>query len=162
MVCCSLNRVRLPPFRKKRERMGHGNVGTGTAGRRRLGRLRGRVAGIGLPVCRLPHPYGGLRRRGAKNRGISAGRFVKKRMLSHVEYERPVTGGTRTAELAGLYQLQIAKRGSGDPRYSRLGSRRYKALYCQRRMMSVALMPPNPNEFERPMSNVCAMALLGT
>ena len=43
-----------------------------------------------------------------------------------------------------------------------LGSRRYKALYCQRRMMSVALMPPKPKELERPMSNLCAMALFGT
>lgn len=31
-----------------------------------------------------------------KNGGISAGRFVKNRMLSHAEYERPVTRGTRT------------------------------------------------------------------
>ena len=73
-------------------------------------------------------------------------------------------------------QLQIAKRGSGDPRYSRLppqraqparwgprlGSQRCEALYSQRRMMSVALMPPKPKELERPMSNLCAMALFGT
>ena len=41
-------------------------------------------------------------------------------------------------------------------------SRRYKALYCQRRMISVALMPPKPKEFDRPMSKLWAMALLGT
>ena len=32
----------------------------------------------------------------------------------------------------------------------------------QRRMMSVALMPPKPKEFDRPMSKLWAMALLGT
>jgi hypothetical protein len=32
----------------------------------------------------------------------------------------------------------------------------------QRRMINVALMPPNPNEFERPMSKLCGMDLLGT
>ncbi len=32
----------------------------------------------------------------------------------------------------------------------------------QRRMMRVALMPPKPKEFERPMSKLCGTALLGT
>jgi len=62
---------------------------------------------------------------------------------------------------AGKPALQSALWEAGATKRS-LGSRRYKALYCQRRMMSVALMPPKPKELERPMSNLCAMALFGT
>ena len=32
-----------------------------------------------------------LRRRAAEEGGISTGRFIKDRMLSHADYERPVT-----------------------------------------------------------------------
>lgn len=42
--------------------------------------------------------------------GISAGRFVKNRMLSHAEYERPVTGGTRTAPTCWLLAFRLLRR----------------------------------------------------
>ena len=104
--------------------------------------------------------------------GISAKRFVKNRMLSHAEYERPVTRGTKTAELAGLAELaelEWATEHENGPdaeaprplSYSLLATP-YSLPYSHRRMMSVALMPPKPKEFERPTSNLWAMALLGT
>jgi hypothetical protein len=59
--------------------------GTGTSGERPRRRSCGRIAGIELPVCRLPHPYEVSRRAAEENRAISAGRFVKNRMLSQRE-----------------------------------------------------------------------------
>jgi|GEM_PF-4751101 len=38
----------------------------------------------------------------------------------------------------------------------------YSLPYSHFRMISVALIPPNPNEFDSAMSNECAIALLGT
>jgi hypothetical protein len=35
-------------------------------------------------------------------------------------------------------------------------------LHPQRLMINVALMPPNPNEFESAMSKLCAIGLLAT
>ncbi len=109
----------------RRERMRHGgsvrkSAGTGIEGRRRLGASEG-------PSCRDRAPglpsSSSIRRsqaaRGEKEEGIFAGRFVKNRMLSHAEYERPVTGGTKTAELAelaGLAELGNTRAGNEGAR----------------------------------------------
>ena len=49
---------------------------------------------------------------GRKIEGLLAGRFVKNRMLSHAEYERPVTRGTRRASQR-VSRLAGSGRGMG-------------------------------------------------
>src|SRR6516164_5071832 len=78
-----------------------GGGGAGTTLRRPSGRQQGRIAGLQGPVCRLPLPCGespaGVWRTACFE--VSAGRLaLRNRMLSHAEYERPVTSRTLTSE----------------------------------------------------------------
>jgi hypothetical protein len=57
------------------------------------GRSRGRIAGLEVRFCRLPHPFGWSQlRRAEQLEGFPPGDLVEKRMLSQAECERPVTG----------------------------------------------------------------------